>query len=286
MSKNPTLVMKQIITCTLLFLLFGGNTKGQTAEDFEQSTKIEAENNPPAKTVTPADSGNKHSYAFSKINTHFNYEIAAPNYVSTASNYHFDFSRKQLIAPASLILAGLLSNGKSPESIKSEVVEERNEHIPKFRTHLDDYLQFSPLLAVYGLDALGIKSKNDLRNRSLILLKGEFIMFSTTTLLKKLTHTLRPDGSAHNSFPSGHTAQAFTAATFLSEEYKSRYPWMPYASYTVASSVGLLRVANNRHYISDVLVGAGIGYLAMKTAYWTHHRWERKRHHSNVVATT
>jgi membrane-associated phospholipid phosphatase len=49
---------------------------------------------------------------------------------------------------------------------------------------------------------------------------------------------------------------------------------MPYASYTVASSVGLLRVANNRHYISDVLVGAGIGYLSMKVAYWTHqYKW-------------
>ncbi|MDR6804585.1 hypothetical protein J2Y45_003106 [Dyadobacter sp. BE34] len=36
--------------------------------------------------------------------------------------------------------------------------------------------------------------------------------------------------------------------------------------YSVASSVGLLRIANNRHYISDALVG-GIGYLAIKTAY-------------------
>lgn len=277
--------MKKIIPYTVLFLSFWGITKGQTLGDAEQLTKINTGENLLETTITSADSGNRQSHFFSLIQRTSNYEISTPNYVATPNNYPIIFSRKQLIAPASLLLAGLVSNGKSTESIKSEVAEERNEHIPKFRTHLDDYLQFSPLLAVYGLDALGVKSKNDLRNRSIILLKGEITMLITTNLLKKLTHTLRPDGSAYNSFPSGHTAQAFTAATFLSEEYKSRYHWMPYASYTVASSVGLLRVANNRHYISDVLVGAGIGYLAMKTAYWTHHRWDRKRHSGSAVAT-
>lgn len=137
-------------------------------------------------------------------------------------------------------------------------------------------MQFSPLVFAYGLDAFGIQSKTDVLNRTAILVKGEAMALTTATILKSATHTLRPDGSSYNSFPSGHTTQAFAAATFLNEEYKDRYPWMPYASYTVASSVGLLRVANNRHYISDVLVGAGIGYLSMKVAYWTHrYKWGR-----------
>jgi len=51
---------------------------------------------------------------------------------------------------------------------------------------------------------------------------------------------------------------------------------MPYAAYGVASGVGLLRVANNKHYISDVLIGAGIGILSMKAAYWTHqYKWKK-----------
>ena len=192
------------------------------------------------------------------------------------------FTFKQLSPPASLILVGLISNGHSPESIKNEVAEERNEHFPRFKTHLDNYLQFSPLAVAYGLDAVGVKSKTDFANRTVILLKGEFLALTTTSLLKKATHVLRPDGSSYTSFPSGHTTQAFAAATFLSEEYKDRYHWMPYASYTLASSVGLLRVANNKHYISDVLVGAGIGYLSMKTAYWTHrYKWGRKRQNIN-----
>nr|WP_295926352.1 phosphatase PAP2 family protein [uncultured Dyadobacter sp.] len=197
---------------------------------------------------------------------------------STVHNY-IRFSTRQLYSPASLILGGLIANGHSEESIKHELVEERNEMIPHFKTRLDDYLQFSPLAVAYGLDAFGVKSKTDFVNRTAILAKGEILALGTATLLKKATHTLRPDGSSYTSFPSGHTTQAFAAATFLSEEYKDRYPWMPYASYSVASSVGLLRMANNRHYISDVLVGAGIGYLAMKTAYWTHrYKWGKRRY--------
>lgn len=185
---------------------------------------------------------------------------------------------RQLYAPASLILGGLIANGRSEESISHELAESRNRHIPRFRTHIDDYIQFSPLAVAYGLDAFGVRSKTDALNRTAILIKGEAIALSTATILKSATHSLRPDGSSYNSFPSGHTTQAFAAATFLNEEYKDRYPWLPYASYTAASSVGLLRVANNRHYISDVLVGAGIGYLSMKVAYWTHqYKWGKRK---------
>jgi len=188
------------------------------------------------------------------------------------------FSVPQLYAPSGLILTGFIANGHSRESIKNEIAEERKEHIPGFRTKLDDYLQFSPLVAAYGLDAIGVKSKTDIVNRSIILIKGEILAISTVTVMKKAFHILRPDGSTYNSFPSGHTTQAFAAATFLSEEYKGTYKWMPYASYTLASSVGILRVANNRHYISDVLVGAGLGFLSMKVAYWTHrYKWGERR---------
>lgn len=187
-----------------------------------------------------------------------------------------NYSLRTFYTPATLILAGVIANGHSEESIKNEVREERNNFIPRFHTHIDDYLQFSPIAVAYALDALGIHSKTDIMNRTVILVKGEAMALTTANLLKKATHTLRPDGSSYNSFPSGHTTQAFAAATFLNEEYHDRYPWMPYASYTLASSVGLLRVANNRHYISDVLVGAGIGYLSMKLAYLTHqYKWGR-----------
>ena len=188
------------------------------------------------------------------------------------------FTLRQTFVPAGLMALGIATIGNGRESIKNEIVEERNEHFLSFQTRVDNYLQVSPIVIAYGLDAFGIKSKTDLVNRSVILFKGEVCMLGTVFLLKSLTHQLRPDGSNYSSFPSGHTAQAFAAATFLSEEYKDRYKWMPYAAYSLASGVGVLRMANNRHYISDVLMGAGMGILSMKLAYWTHqYKWGRKK---------
>jgi hypothetical protein len=180
------------------------------------------------------------------------------------------FQPGKLVTPVIFIGAGLLTNGNSTESVKKEIAEERNVYLRTFRTHVDDYLQFSPIAIAYGLDAMGYRSKTDLLNRTAILIKGELMMSGSVFLLKNVTHQLRPDNSGYTSFPSGHTAQAFAAATFLSEEYKDRFKWMPYAAYGVASTVGLMRMANNKHYISDVLFGAGLGYLSMKASYWTH----------------
>jgi membrane-associated phospholipid phosphatase len=179
-----------------------------------------------------------------------------------------------------LIIAGIALSGNSPGGVKQWIVKERDKLLPNFRVRVDDYLQFSPIAIAYGLDALGIKSRNDFQNRTAILLKGELVMLATTRLLKDVTRVRRPSGAGHSSFPSGHTAQAFAAAVFLSEEYKRNLPWVPYLSYGIASSVGLLRLANNKHYIDDVLVGAGMGYLSMKLSYWTHrHKWNKKRAH-------
>jgi len=181
-----------------------------------------------------------------------------------------EFKLSKMIVPAAFIATGSVLNIKGPDATKRLIVRQRNEHLGQFRTYVDDYLQFSPIVLAYGLDAFGVKSKNDLINKSAILIKGEAMMLAVSHSLKYATRMTRPDHSNNHSFPSGHTAQAFAAATFLSMEYKDRYTWVPVVSYSIASSVGLLRMANNKHYISDVLVGAGIGILSMQVAYYTH----------------
>ncbi|MDI9320134.1 MAG: phosphatase PAP2 family protein [Phycisphaerales bacterium] len=187
-------------------------------------------------------------------------------------NRPLHLSKAQLWAPVLLGASGLLLSG----STKWNLAQWRNENLPDFSTYADDVLAFSPIVIAYGLDAFGLKSHNDFWNRSAILCKGELMMLGSVYALKYSTHVPRPDGSDIYSFPSGHTAQAFMAATFLSQEYKHKIVWMPYAAYTLAASVGALRIANNKHYISDVLVGAGLGILAQKVAYWTHqYRWGR-----------
>lgn len=183
---------------------------------------------------------------------------------------------KQSIAPLSLIGFGMYmklnKTGFNDLSVKDKVVST----YPNFHTSADDYLRFASIPFIYGLDFIGVKAKTDIKNRTAILLKAEVMMFASVTLLKNSTHAIRPDGSNDKSFPSGHTAQAFLGAVMIQREYGHISIWYPVAAYTVATSVGVLRVLNNRHYTSDVLVGAGIGMLSANIAYWTHqYKWNK-----------
>lgn len=79
---------------------------------------------------------------------------------------------------------------------------------------------------------------------------------------------MRPDGSTANSWPSGHTATSFVGATLLHKEYGlTRSPWFSVAGYGAATATGVMRVLNNRHWVSDVMSGAGIGILSTELGY-------------------
>jgi hypothetical protein len=184
--------------------------------------------------------------------------------------------RRAVIAPVVFTLAGV-SMLDDDNDDNHEVQEERNRHIPYFRRHADDYLQHSPIVVVYGLNWLGVKGKNDFANRTAILIKTELMVGMLTFSLKRITAVPRPDTRELTSFPSGHTAQAFAAATFMSKEYGHKSIWYSIGAYTVATGVGAMRVMNNRHWVSDVLVGAGIGILSTNLVYLTHqYRWGKK----------
>ncbi len=188
-------------------------------------------------------------------------------------NKRFEYRLKKIYVPAALMLSGIVADGNGSESLKNEVAEERNEHIFGFENHLDDYAQFAPMAAVYAFELAGMKPRTDWQNRTAILIKGQIVNLGLVYVLKKTLKETRPDGTAY-SFPSGHTANAFAGATMLAIEYGENYKWVPYVSYGFASGIGLMRMANNKHYISDVLFGAGLGILSMKVAYWTHqYKW-------------
>jgi hypothetical protein len=184
--------------------------------------------------------------------------------------------RRAVIAPVLFTAAGLFTlDGDNDDNY--EVQEERNRHIPNFRHRADDYLQHSPIIVVYGLNWLGVKGKNDFANRTAILIKSEMMVGILTFSLKRITAVPRPDTKELTSFPSGHTAQAFAAATFMAKEYGHKNIWYSIGAYTVATGVGAMRVMNNRHWVSDVLVGAGIGILSTNLVYLTHqYRWGKK----------
>lgn len=131
-----------------------------------------------------------------------------------------------------------------------------------------------PGVAVFGLKAIGLKSRSDLLNQSIILVKSQLLTMVIVQSLKSITHVQRPNGNGYQSMPSGHTAQAFQLATMLDMEYREVSPWISVSGYAVASATGALRILNNKHWISDVLTGAGIGIFTTKFVYLTHqYRW-------------
>ena len=158
---------------------------------------------------------------------------------------------------------------------KYDVREFRSNHFSGFHTYTDDYLQYTPIVFAYGLNILPkMKSKSDFINKSVLLLKSEIIMASMVYPLKYFMNDKRPDSDATNAWPSGHTAQAFVAATFLDKEFRDNSIWISIGSYTCAASVAIIRVLNDRHWSADILAGAGIGILSTQIAYHTHqYKW-------------
>ncbi len=152
---------------------------------------------------------------------------------------------------------------------------ELQEDHPLFAAHADDYMQFASAAAVYGLNLLGIKGKHSLLDATGLYVLSSAIMGGTVTVLKKSTHRLRPNSSGYTSFPSGHTANAFAAAEFLKQEYRDVSPWYGFAGYTVATATGILRTYNNKHWVSDVVAGAGFGILSTKLSYYLYPKLKR-----------
>lgn len=81
----------------------------------------------------------------------------------------------------------------------------------------------------------------------------------TVALLKEVVDKARPNALGLNSFPSGHTAGAFSGASFLNLRYGPRWgaPALVLAAYTGAS-----RVRAQKHFLDDVISGMSISLLA------------------------
>lgn len=148
-------------------------------------------------------------------------------------------------------------------STKNEIEEDH----PHFLTHVDNYLQLSPAAAVIGLNIAGIHGEHRFADELFIYGISSLIMIGSVRSIKHFVPEQRPDGSANNSFPSGHTATAFAAAEWLRLEYRNRSPWIGIAGYAAATATGGLRLYNNRHWVSDIVSGAAIGFLATRIAY-------------------
>lgn len=183
-----------------------------------------------------------------------------------------------LLEASPLIGIGLLQN------LQNETIRElRFGYAPRFRNHYDDYLQFAPLAVQIGMRLGGIQGVTESPWQMLTAdAVASASVLAITSAIKYTARIERPDGSSRNSFPSGHTTMAFASATLLNLEYAERYPWLPAVSYGAASLAGVGRLLNNRHWVGDVVTGAGLGILCGHLGYWVSDRLfgrtQRKTH--------
>jgi hypothetical protein len=180
---------------------------------------------------------------------------------------------KPFIAPTLLIATGtaLHFSTEAKENFQDWVQENFS-----YQGNADDYLQYAPLAVVYGLNLVGVKGKNNFGNRTAIVIKSLLVNDLIVSSLKKNVDSERPNGEPH-SFPSGHTSTAFALAQFMHHEFGDRSIWYSIGAYSCATTVGIMRVAKNAHWISDVVAGAGIGMLSTELMYLTHqYKWDNE----------
>lgn len=203
-----------------------------------------------------------------------------------------DYNKYRLHHAACVALPVAVS-GLAFSPIDTWVASQVQTGMANFGTKVDDYLQYAPfaaqgIMALCGVDG----SCGGLLEVITADALSISMMAAAVYGLKYTVSRTRPNGEDNVSFPSGHTAKAFLGATLLAHEYGHISPWIPIAGYSVATATGVLRVLNNYHYVSDVLVGAAIGILTAELGYWAKdaifkryslHRTKRMQMHNHIL---
>jgi len=137
---------------------------------------------------------------------------------------------------------------------------------------LDSTTRNGNALAV-GLPALaaGMTWMNEDKEGFIQLVKSEGATLLIVEALKSSTHQTRPNGKDDKSFPSGHSAVAFSAAQFMQMKGGWEYG-VP--AYLAASYVANSRVEAHEHRWRDVVAGAATG--ALTTYYFTDDTSQRR----------
>ena len=168
-----------------------------------------------------------------------------------------------------IFLAGIIAKSEK----KAFRQDYKNTHantrlVTHFKTEIDNYTQYFGPAMVLGLKLAGVEGRSTWPRLLASTAMSYGIMAAFVNGIKYTAKEMRPDGSTANSWPSGHTATSFVGATLLHHEYgMTRSPWYSIAGYGVATATGIMRVLNNRHWVSDVMSGAGIGIMSTELAY-------------------
>lgn len=265
--------MKQIVAVLIPFIFFVGNVCAQKGDTIrvlippppnlhKNDSLLHSKENLKFQSVLP-----DYIYWEDQLSVNSDNRMTFKMNTPHAKKNIFNSSYSKFIIPTALISYGVLTReNRWLQELDHSTNHEIYEHYLG-SLHIDDYSQFAPAVAVYGLDLFGIKAKHNFRDRTFIMATSHILMCASVQTIKRTTNIERPDGSNNHSFPSGHTATAFVGAHILFKEYKDVSPWIGIAGYTIAAGTGALRVTNKKHWVSDVVTGAGIGILSVEMAY-------------------
>jgi membrane-associated phospholipid phosphatase len=179
----------------------------------------------------------------------------------------------RIAVPSVLVGVGIMAHSpKYNETLcraKQDMQQETQAMFGSFNSYgLDDYTRHVPLAAAYAMMATGHKGERTALGFTLIYMLAHEMDEGIVSNLKRISAEPRPYNSNDlSSFPSSHTSQAFLTATLLHEQYGRQYPWLSVSGYAVAAATGTMRVLGNKHWATDVLAGAGIGFLSAETIW-------------------
>lgn len=224
-------------------------------------------------------------FSFLCLCAHAQDTLAVSSHANDADDYRF--KPTQLVAPATAIAAGIALSIDYDNGINKWVDDGLGDSDKGRHTTADDYLRFVPSVAHLTLGFAGVRSGYNFKERLVTSVTAHAITLALAWGLKHSVSELRPDGSDHHSFPSGHTAIAFTGAELMRIEYGNAWGA---AGYGVAALTSFLRLYNHKHWLGDVAVSAGIGILSARIAHWLlpfNRRWlgiDKRSHGATVAA--
>jgi membrane-associated phospholipid phosphatase len=179
----------------------------------------------------------------------------------------------RIVVPSLALGVGILAHSPVYSSslcqAKQDIQLSTQRSFPRFNARgLDDYTRHVPLAAAYTMMATGYKGTRTAVGFTIIYLLAHELDNTVVSNMKRITAEARPDNARDlTSFPSSHTSQAFLTATLLHEQYGRQYPWLSVSGFAVAAATGTMRVLGNKHWATDVLAGAAVGFLSAETVW-------------------
>ncbi len=192
--------------------------------------------------------------------------LSAQNNNTNKNNFDKVLDKK--ITHITLFSAPLILEGVSFKQDKIDFRNFQQTHYPNFNTKIDNFTQYFPLALTYGLKISGVESHSSWSQLVFSTFMCYLVDYSTVKILKHNVYEKRPDVSGNNSFPSGHTSFAFMNAHIFAKEYAEGNILYSTLAYSMATFTACMRVMNQRHWVGDVLAGAGIGLLSAESVYW------------------